>query len=424
MGHDLACQLPSINLLSLDLPLPRLQYYPVYYDQNVPRQPLLIGGLVHAVHPLGVSSGVVNAAMSLAPLGLVGPSSISHGGPISVGASPATIGGASFVASQAAQVTPAAPVAMLVPMGHMSAIAQVSAPVALPNVKREVPTIVAPRALPEPSSRAAGFSGLTSLAVAAAANDSLVPPHQYLQNHSRSHSPNHAITQDTTKPQNQTHSPDHHSSYHKHVHHSDPETKNISNSVSAASSAVSLPSTSALSLDLAGHELAPKGHSAALSTPTSPKSPEKDWKPRKKRQCPECHLYFSNLATHKSTHLKPTSRPHVCKLCHRGFARPNDLFRHFKCHWKEIGADNGQFRCPFKSGPHGDHCCHTLGIFSRCDTYKNHLKAIHFQYPSGTKKSQRNQVPGNCRLCHAQFRNVDEWIATHIDAHQCPYGMK
>lgn len=165
-----------------------------------------------------------------------------------------------------------------------------------------------------------------------------------------------------------------------------------------------------------------------LESQTSPRSPllrdaspAKEWKPRKKRQCPECHLYFSNLATHKSTHLKPTSRPHVCKICQRGFARPNDLFRHFKCHWKEMGADNGQFRCPFKNGARGDHCCHTLGIFSRCDTYKNHLKAIHFQYPGGTKKSQRNQVAGCCRLCQAQFRNVDEWISSHIDTNQCPY---
>lgn len=153
-----------------------------------------------------------------------------------------------------------------------------------------------------------------------------------------------------------------------------------------------------------------------------PEDRESYWRPRKKRQCPECHLYFSNLATHKLTHLKPTLRPHVCKLCQRGFARPNDLFRHFKCHWKEIGADKGQFRCPFKNGPRGDHCCHLLGIFSRCDTYKNHLKAIHFQYPLGTKKSQRNTVPGLCRLCQAQFRTVDEWIVTHIDANQCPFA--
>lgn len=142
---------------------------------------------------------------------------------------------------------------------------------------------------------------------------------------------------------------------------------------------------------------------------------------RKKRQCPECHLFFSNLATHKSTHLNPTARPHVCKICGRGFSRPNDLFRHFKCHWKKIGADGGQFKCPFKSGPHGDQCCHLLGIFSRCDTYKNHLKAIHFQYPGGTRKSERSFVPGCCRLCKKEFRNVDEWFTTHVDNSECSF---
>lgn len=147
-----------------------------------------------------------------------------------------------------------------------------------------------------------------------------------------------------------------------------------------------------------------------------------DWKPRKKRQCPECKLFFSNLATHKSTHLKPTSRPHICKYCNRGFARPNDLFRHIKCHWKEIGSDKGQFKCPFKNSATGDHCCHSSGIFSRCDTFKNHLKAIHFQYPNGTKKEQRNKVNGHCRMCQEPFVNVDSWMVNHIEKNLCPYA--
>ncbi|CUM63477.1 uncharacterized protein PRCAT00001052001 [Priceomyces carsonii] len=146
------------------------------------------------------------------------------------------------------------------------------------------------------------------------------------------------------------------------------------------------------------------------------------WKPRKKKQCPECKQYFSNLATHKSTHLKPTSRPHICRYCNRGFARPNDLLRHIKCHWKEIGSDKGQFKCPFKNHSTGDHCCHNSGIFSRCDTFKNHLRAIHFQYPNGTKKDQRNKVSGNCRMCHQHFQNVDEWLNEHIEKNKCPYG--
>ncbi|OBA23793.1 hypothetical protein METBIDRAFT_10016 [Metschnikowia bicuspidata var. bicuspidata NRRL YB-4993] len=145
----------------------------------------------------------------------------------------------------------------------------------------------------------------------------------------------------------------------------------------------------------------------------------RELKRRKKRQCPECRLFFSNLATHKSTHLNPTARPHVCNVCSRGFARPNDLSRHYKCHWKETGADNGQFKCPFKNGPAPGQCSHTLGIFSRCDTYKNHLKAIHFDYPGGTRKNERATSPGCCGLCQKQFLSVDEWLVTHVDTQLC-----
>lgn len=151
-------------------------------------------------------------------------------------------------------------------------------------------------------------------------------------------------------------------------------------------------------------------------------STAKNTRPRKKRQCPECNLYFSNLATHKSTHLKPTSRPHICKYCNRGFARPNDLFRHTRCHWKEVGSNKGQFKCPYKNHSTGDNCCHSSGIFSRCDTFKNHLKAIHFLYPSGTKKDQRNKVSGNCRMCHKFFTTVDDWLVNHVEKNECPFG--
>lgn len=330
MGNDLACRLPSINLLSLDLPLPH--YYPVQYDQYpllVPRhQPYLL--VMPPQVPLQyVYPSPVSVAMSAAPHPLVAAAPKSE-----LGAAPPIVS-----ATNPAQLSAKLPLPEMV-LGHIVA----------------------------PAANTANAAANANAAAAAGVPAGLAS----------------------------------------------------SGPVSPALS--SLPHSSRLLVSLE----VPRPKLSALLTPASPKSPElhKDWKPRKKRQCPECHLYFSNLATHRSTHLKPTLRPHVCKLCQRGFARPNDLFRHFKRHWKEIGADNGQFRCPFKNGPHGDHCCHTLGIFSRCDTYKNHLKAIHFQYPGGTRKSQRNQVPGTCRLCQAQFRNVDEWIATHIDTHQCPYGNR
>lgn len=198
---------------------------------------------------------------------------------------------------------------------------------------------------------------------------------------------------------------------------------------------------------------------------------------RKKRQCSECFGWFSNLATHKSIHLGSNKRPHVCEECNRGFARPNDLFRHQKSH-----RGDAPFRCPFffkpglmefgrtvegdsmkpdlKESPHMmkrsgstgsnsngasgkgrgnglgtgtaimtnhyypsnyhfEPSCHQNGGFSRCDTYKNHLKAMHFEYPPGTKKSQRNGVAGKCKACGEPFNSSDQWISEHVEPSQC-----
>lgn len=143
---------------------------------------------------------------------------------------------------------------------------------------------------------------------------------------------------------------------------------------------------------------------------------------RKKRQCTQCNGWFSNLATHKSTHLADNSRPHTCEVCNRGFARPNDLFRHSKSH-----RGDAPFRCPlFVRGPLPNHAfgnlelsCHQNGGFSRCDTYKNHLKAMHFEYPPGTKKKQRNGMKGNCKACGMSFPSSDVWITEHIDPGNC-----
>lgn len=152
-------------------------------------------------------------------------------------------------------------------------------------------------------------------------------------------------------------------------------------------------------------------------------------KPRKKKQCPECHLFFSNLSTHKSTHLSPQNRPFQCNVCQRGFSRSNDLYRHEKRHWKETGSDEGAYKCPFntillseeerKKLPTSILPCHSTGIFSRCDTYKNHLKALHFEYPLGTKKKMRNGIAGTCKLCGKAFNNVDEWLITHVETGDC-----
>ncbi|CAN6672269.1 hypothetical protein TRVA0_046S00166 [Trichomonascus vanleenenianus] len=153
---------------------------------------------------------------------------------------------------------------------------------------------------------------------------------------------------------------------------------------------------------------------------------------RKKKQCSECNGWFSNLATHKSIHMSEHSRPHTCNVCGRGFARPNDLIRHQKSH-----QGDAPFRCPLFTkhnttpshpGQHSSQlilepACHQNGGFSRCDTYKNHLKAMHFDYPPGTKKRDRAGVSGKCKGCGDMFETADEWIATHIETGQCD-GIK
>ncbi|GAV52319.1 hypothetical protein ZYGR_0AG03100 [Zygosaccharomyces rouxii] len=199
--------------------------------------------------------------------------------------------------------------------------------------------------------------------------------------------------------------------------------------------------------------------------------PAKIHKPRKKKECPICHNFYANLSTHRSTHLTPENRPHKCPICQRGFARNNDLIRHKKRHWKdeivEISSHSnsssltssdssdslenstiphhhlderdqlrslhqikGTFKCPFnssliqldmeiypyKSKPLGFETSnyHQTGVFSRCDTFKNHLKALHFEYPPGTKKRDRSVVPGRCKHCGLRFSNVDLWLNEHI----------
>lgn len=173
-------------------------------------------------------------------------------------------------------------------------------------------------------------------------------------------------------------------------------------------------------------------------------------KTRKKKQCPICYQYFANLSTHKSTHLSPESRPHKCSVCERGFARSNDLLRHKKRHWKDninincsitenkftsldqlknLHFIKGTYKCPFNSNlisldmnlyplkkqklSFDTSNCHSTGLFSRCDTFKNHLKALHFQYPPGTKKKDRINSDGKCKHCGERFQNVDIWLNTH-----------
>ncbi|KAJ8100713.1 hypothetical protein POJ06DRAFT_253501 [Lipomyces tetrasporus] len=131
----------------------------------------------------------------------------------------------------------------------------------------------------------------------------------------------------------------------------------------------------------------------------------------RKQQCHECNGWYSNLAAHCATHLSYASRPHSCTICGRGFSRPNDLLRHQKSH-----QGDAPFCCPFHAA---DPRCHPSGGFSRCDTYKNHLKAMHFDYPVGTKKKERQGAGGKCKACLMEFENADEWVSAHVESGQC-----
>ena len=246
-----------------------------------------------------------------------------------------------------------------------------------------------------------------------------------------------------------------------------PSPSNIiprSDSLASTDSVFSLPALN--NSDISIHEDSP----AAKALLPERKTPIK--KSRKKKECTICHNFYANLSTHKSTHLTPENRPHKCPICNHGFARNNDLIRHKKRHWKDeivtntnsdadghssdssqegsldnpvalkykqlksLHAIKGTFKCPFNSlliQLDMDVCpakskaltyqtinCHATGVFSRCDTYKNHLKALHFEYPAGTKKIDRSAFPGKCRHCGEEFQNVDFWLKNHIGKH-CGY---
>ncbi|CAI4057668.1 hypothetical protein SKDZ_04G1900 [Saccharomyces kudriavzevii ZP591] len=97
---------------------------------------------------------------------------------------------------------------------------------------------------------------------------------------------------------------------------------------------------------------------------------------------------------------------------------------------KSLYKIKGAFKCPYNSTlinldmevyPHKSQSlyfepinCHQTGVFSRCDTFKNHLKALHFEYPPKTKKEDRSIVPGKCKHCGLQFPNVDVWLNKHV----------
>ncbi|ODQ63397.1 hypothetical protein NADFUDRAFT_48255 [Nadsonia fulvescens var. elongata DSM 6958] len=131
------------------------------------------------------------------------------------------------------------------------------------------------------------------------------------------------------------------------------------------------------------------------------------------------------------SHDHSGTKPHVCQDCQKGFLRLNDLIRHERSH-KEVA----QYYCPFYYDAYPNETnltsaatdsvakrqfckCHQTGGFSRCDTFKNHLKSIHFVYPLGTKKKDRAGQSGVCKACDMKFENVNAWLVKHVENNQC-----
>lgn len=113
----------------------------------------------------------------------------------------------------------------------------------------------------------------------------------------------------------------------------------------------------------------------------------------------------------------------VCAHCDAVFKVKSYLTRHMRKH------NNAKaFVCPFFEESEGEEGasvakngtkCHPTGGFSRRDTFKTHLKAIHFIYPPGTKSSERNTTGGRCAGCFEYFKSNADWMQNHIEGGAC-----
>ncbi|EDK40275.2 hypothetical protein PGUG_04373 [Meyerozyma guilliermondii ATCC 6260] len=106
-----------------------------------------------------------------------------------------------------------------------------------------------------------------------------------------------------------------------------------------------------------------------------------------------------------------------CEHCDASFKVKGYLTRHTKKH--NVAK---AFVCPFYQDHPADDSgvkCHPNGGFSRRDTFKTHLKAIHFIYPPGTKSSERRTRGGRCAGCFQQFSDNKEWLKDHVEAGKC-----
>lgn len=127
------------------------------------------------------------------------------------------------------------------------------------------------------------------------------------------------------------------------------------------------------------------------------------------------HLSETDGASSGDEELK-----YKCDQCDSKFKVKSYLTRHRRKH-----NNANAFVCPFfeaddapQEAKNGTRCHHTGG-FSRRDTYKTHLKALHFIYPPGTKSSDRSTIGGRCAGCFDFFESNANWLKSHIEGNQC-----
>lgn len=113
---------------------------------------------------------------------------------------------------------------------------------------------------------------------------------------------------------------------------------------------------------------------------------------------------------------------YTCSECNAAFKVKSYLTRHIRKH------NNAKaFVCPFYREQDSEYCgtskagtkCHPTGGFSRKDTYKTHLKALHFIYPPRTKSSERGTQGGRCAGCFQYFESNADWFKYHIEDGAC-----
>lgn len=117
----------------------------------------------------------------------------------------------------------------------------------------------------------------------------------------------------------------------------------------------------------------------------------------------------------------------VCSHCDAEFRVRSYLTRHLRKHnnamafvcpfYQDVeGEDEHLYLCGGKAGAK----CHPTGGFSRKDTFKTHLKALHFIYPPRTRSRERSTLGGRCAGCFEYFDSNVAWFKEHIEPKICP----